>query len=288
MLSRLPETFIHALFEKGLADEIDIFSFHPYGTLPEAFIDQIKALRKYIDRYNPRIKLWQGECGYPSQEGSTGYRGVPPWSEPVQAKIMLRRLLTDISHGVDMSLWFLIVDIHNYPKGTDGVNYKGILKVKPEVSPKLAFSALQYLGSLVYGNVKVANAVICCSASGFSDADELLGLFSNGALKGDQDIIRVMLNTAGGKVLAYWNTVRASDRCVPDERILLVSDWEGNGFQDPVLVDLLSGNIYELAGAMASGKGKDPWRTGYQAQLFRQLPVRDYPLLITDRKTALG
>jgi hypothetical protein len=288
VLSRLPFSFLRELFEKGLDREIDVFSFHPYGVVPESYTDCIRALRKYIDLYDPAIKIWQGEAGYPSAPGSSGFSGEPPWTEAVQAKIMLRRLLTDCSLGIDMTLWFLIVDIHDYPKGTGKVNYKGILRAKPRIGPKAAFSALQHLGSAIYGDVRSRTAVIHCAESSMLTAEEEYKLYGAGLARTMDNSCSFMLNSGGGKVLAYWETVKAMDSCEAKNIDLLLWDWEGNGFDEPVLLDLLTGNIYDLGGSFTRLDDKGKWMIEHEAQIFQRLPLRDYPMLILEKKTAAG
>ena len=275
VLSRLPINYTKSLFKNGLAKEIDIFSFHPYGVIPESYAAEIKALRRHIDEFDPSIRIWQGEMGYPSDPKSSGFSGEPPWTENIQAKIMLRRLLTDISLGIDMSLWFLIVDIHDYPKGSGRVNYKGILRVKPEIRPKVSFSTLQNLGSIVYGDVTVRNAVIRYTQSDKYTPEEAYRSFGRNSITNTTgNVFTSMLNTCGGKILAYWKVIKAADAFEGKNIDILLWDWEGNGFEEPVLVDLLSGNIYGL---------KDNFSQFSQAQVMQQLPLQDYPMLITEK-----
>ncbi|MCC5927769.1 MAG: hypothetical protein JJU28_00855 [Cyclobacteriaceae bacterium] len=288
VLSRLPFTFIRSLFENGLGKEIDIFSFHPYGTVPENYNDRIKALRKFIDQYDPSIKLWQGENGFPSQPNSTGFAGEPPWTENIQAKIMLRRLITDCSLGLDMSLWFLIVDLHDYPKGSGKVNYKGILRVKPHVEPKVCFYALQNLGSAIYGDVSVRNAIVHCTESNDMTIEEKYKVFGAGNGETIEKSYTTMLNTGGGKILAYWKTVKATDNYKVENTDLILWDWEGNGFDEPVLVDLLSGNIYDLKNNCTKYYDEDKWRISHEAQFFQKLPLTDYPYLIMEKELIVG
>ena len=288
VLSRLPFDFIRPLFEKGLGKEIDIFSFHPYGVLPESYVDQVIALRKFINQYNPAIKIWQGECGYPSEPNSTGFAGEPPWTETIQAKIMLRRLVTDCSLGIDMSLWFLIVDLHDYPKGTGNVNYKGILRVKPEIKPKLAFSALQNLGSTLYGDVHVRNAQIYCNESSTMTAEEQYRTFGAGEKISMKNIYSTCLNSSGGKILAFWEIVRAADTCDDENIDLFLWDWEGEGYNEPVLVDLMTGSIYDLAGNCKRINDNGKWRINHEAQVFEKLPLRDYPLFIMEKNMVIA
>lgn len=288
VLSRLPFTFIQSLFDNGLGKEIDIFSFHPYGTIPESYNDRIKALRKFIDQYNPAIKLWQGENGFPSEPNSTGFSGDAPWTENIQAKIMLRRLINDCSLDIDMTLWFLIVDIHDYPKGSGKVNHKGILRVKPTVEPKVSFSALQNLGSIIFGDVNTGNAVIKCIESDNYSVEEAYKLFGTGTGKPMVDVYSTMLNSDGGKILAYWKIIKAADSYEAENIDLFLWDWEGNGFDEPVLVDLLSGNIYDLNNNNSRIYDNDKWRISHEAQVFQKIPLCDYPMIIMEKKIAKG
>lgn len=282
VVSRMPAKFIRELFEAGLGELIDIFSFHPYTTIPESYSERTLALRKLVNHYNPKIKIWQGENGFPSDPNSTGFPGEGPWTEAIQAKIMLRRLLTDCSLDLPMTLWFLIVDLHDYPKGSGKVNYKGILRQKPEIKPKIAYKALQNLGSLVHGDVKTRGSIIQAVSGKEPVLDKDYQLFGDGIKKGLTGICSTVLNTDNGPVLAYWSGEKAVDSKPADSIHLYLWDWEGTGFKEPVLVDLLSGDILELPN-QEKLFDNDKFRVGSEAQLFRQLPLQDYPMLIMEK-----
>jgi hypothetical protein len=57
---------------------------------------------------NHLITLWQGECGYPSGDNSGGWQGRGPWGERIQAKWVLRRLLTDFGLGLEVTNAFVL------------------------------------------------------------------------------------------------------------------------------------------------------------------------------------
>jgi len=267
-----------------LGNLIDMFSFHPYGNLPESYIEPVKNLRRLIDQYNPSIKIWQGECGYPSEPNSSGYTGRPPWTETIQAKIMLRRLLTDCSLGIDMTLWFLIVDLHDYPKGTGKVNYKGILRAKPQIGPKIAFSALQNLGSIIFGDHRKGDAAIYCTGNGTMTVEEAYRHFGTGEGKSLEGVYSTMIVSSGGKAVAFWDTIKAADKYDVKNIDLLLRDHEGNGFNEPVLVDPFSGNIYDLSNRFSRINDPANRKVGHTAQVFQKLPLRDYPLIICEKK----
>ncbi|GAB2799481.1 hypothetical protein GCM10027275_51660 [Rhabdobacter roseus] len=286
VVSRLPFTFIKALFEEGLGKEIDIFSFHPYTTIPESYTERIVALRRLVHQYNPAIQIWQGENGFASEPNSTGFPGEGPWTENIQAKIMLRRLLIDCSLDLPMTLWFLIVDLHDYPKGSGKVNYKGILRTKPEIAPKVAFKALQNLGSLVHGEVRTTNTLVHALEGTQPVGEAQYNELGNGLKPSLTNVQTTTLSTASGPVLAYWSTEKAADAPLNRRVHLFLWDWEGSGFREPVLVDPLTGSILELPDHERF-YDNDKYRISQEAQLFRQVPLQDYPLLIMEKSQVL-
>lgn len=283
VVSRLPADYIREMFEAGLADFIDIFSFHPYGTVPEYYVPSVRVLRRLIDRYNPDIPIWQGENGFPSDPESTGFSGAPPWTENIQAKIMLRRLLTDLSVGIEMSLWFLIVDLHDYPKGSGKVNYKGILRVKPEIKPKVAYHVLQNLGSVIFGEVEQRLAVTYAADGSHALDETFRDAVYQGVWPEMKQVYSTSLNTGNGPVVAYWSTLPAQDEKPEGFVHLLYQDWEGKGFRDPVLVNPFSGDISALPEVT-----REPGVARTEAQIFERLPLVDYPLLIMERDRVLA
>ncbi|WP_460969991.1 GH39 family glycosyl hydrolase [Spirosoma migulaei] len=286
VVSQMPTYYIQEMLKVGLADLIDIFSFHPYTTIPESYSERTVALRKLLDQHNPKLKIWQGENGFPSDPNSTGYGGEGPWTETIQAKIMLRRLLTDCSLDIAMTLWFLIVDLHDYPKGSGKVNYKGILRQKPEVTPKIAYKALQHLGSLVHGDVRTRSSIVHAVAGNEPATEKEYRLFGNGLKKSLDGICTAVLNTDNGTVFAYWSGAKAADQPAARTIHAFFWDWEGRGFTEPVLVDPISGDILELT-EHEKIYDKDKWRVDAEAQVFRQLPLQDYPMLIMEKSNVV-
>ncbi len=284
VVSRIPYNYIKAALDAGLANDIDVFSFHPYTTYPETYNEQILALQRLLDSYKPGIKLWQGENGYPSQDNSTGFSGEGPWTEHIQAKTMLRRLLVDCALGVDLTNWFIVIDLHDYPKGSGRVNYKGILRAEPEIGPKVAFKSLQYLTSLVYGDVKPRNGIEYFSKEQLHKDD--IEAFRFNDKETANDVFSTCLNTANGPVLAYWLVEKARDERVVDAISLVYEDWQGNGFENPVLVDPMFGEIYDLPKSIETG-GSNTWKDAHRVTIWNHLPITDYPLLIMEKSQVM-
>lgn len=281
--SRLPSAYIRRMFEAGLAGHIDIFSFHPYGTIPERYAPAIQTLQRLIHRYKPGMPIWQGEQGFPSDPNSTGFSGAPPWTENIQAKVMLRRLLTDLSLDMAVTLWFIIIDLHDYPAGSGKVNYKGILRARPEIRPKVAYRALQNLGSLIFGEVKRQLASIYTVDGAVPLDDTFWDAVHQVSWPDNPKVWTTALDTGNGPVLAYWMTGKPQDVRPFGDVHLLYQDWDGKSFTDPVLIDPLTGKIMALPPAsIHMGVGRT------EAQVFENLPLADYPLLIMQREQVLS
>ena len=150
--SGMPMDFLEGCLKLGMADCVDIISFHPYGIMPEmrrkglTYPAALQDWKNLIARYNPKIKHWQGECGLPSQGGKgAGVLMNFPWNETHQAKWLLRRILMDRICGLDMTSYFTAVDL-DYGMGEvpDKINYKGLIRWT-DYSPKRAYFAYQCL-----------------------------------------------------------------------------------------------------------------------------------------------
>lgn len=145
----IPKGYMTACMDAGLAQHIDALSYHPYRAVPEAkYADEVAFMRGLLDGQRPGIMLWQGENGCPSVGGetSTGALSTLEWDETRQAKWVLRRLITDLSLGVDLTSYYHTVDLVGYRGKT---NFKGLLR-GTEYSPKPAYTAMQHVLSLIH------------------------------------------------------------------------------------------------------------------------------------------
>ena len=273
-------------FLKADADlsNMDALSFHPYRVDPNRFYrKQLGALKSLAEKYGPPgMTLWQAEFGCPSSTGSSGYDGGNvQYTENIQAKVLLRKLLEDCGEGLELSEWFLAVDLHDYPKGSGRVNTKGILKAKPEVAPKVAFNALRNLGSVINGDISAAIHTTYCVDSSLEVNDDLLYKIFRAADPELSEVFAVGLKVNGSNMVAYWSTGSLDDQCKVDQFHLIHFECEGYMFSDPVLCDLLTGDIYELPDDTFKRMGRDSWN------IFMNMPLTDYPLLVVERNTVL-
>ena len=268
---------------------IDIISFHNYGNRPEERVYRIADFRKVLDKHNPQLEVWQGECGIASQSRTTGYRATGPWGVTIQAKWLLRQCFVDTYYcGATLSNYFKLFSggeldpdpIERELSDLDkifgarerngsrmharGVNEKCILSAKDR-SPKPAYFAYQNLCAVMDSRYKkdeleyqfqVENPGSFFGIGEYEDAFPSVPLLAS--FKSDD-----------AALLAFWLP------WLPQETIAefaTVSLEVGAKFEDPVLLDLLTGYTYALDDVQRSN-GKTH---------FGSLPLADFPLVIAE------
>jgi len=258
--------FAEKLFAYGIAPYIDKFVYHPYGEIPEASVSPVRQLKRLIDAQEKKLGLWQGECGYPSTQHTAGWCGTGPWGERIQAKWLLRRLLTDIFSGVEVSCIYTLLenvaeieDETAYDHGQEGVNAKGLLRFG-SWQPKPAYFAYQNLASLI------DNSFIPESLdTSFKVVDQ--GIFYGAQ---PERIMAVGFSKLGEALLAYWLPWRPQE-IIKFGKLNISLDAK---MKEPVLIDPLDGVVYKVDQIVESKN-----KLG-----FLNLPLADYPLILTSRK----
>jgi hypothetical protein len=143
--------FLETCFQTGLLKYWSAVSVHPYRQEgPEAAAAQYDRLRQMIDRYAPKgkkISIISGEWGYSS--------AWQKFDETRQGKMLPRQWLTNLAHGVPISIWY---DWHD-----DGTNpaepehHFGVVRNpydaarRPVYQPKPAYLAAKTLTTALNG-----------------------------------------------------------------------------------------------------------------------------------------
>ena len=189
--------------------------------------------------------------------------------------------MTDLLAGVEVDSWYILSDWKateeqvarrvasgHTPRGRDaGVNTKGVI-FQGTWEPKPAYYAAQHIGALIYGSCELLEDVDVA----FDVLDE--GIFY-GLLDPDEDRFPMVPWTAafadgaGRQRLAWWLPWRMQEIVVPAEVDMTI---RGASFRDPVLVDLLDGDIYP---AYIETRG--------DAVYVKGVPMADYPLMLVER-----
>jgi hypothetical protein len=258
--------YFEACYEAGLLDLVDKISYHPYRAIPEDNYEaDMRAFRGLIDRYKPGMPVWQGENGAPSTLSTAGALRQYEWDEIRQAKWLLRRVLTDLSMGVELTSYFHTVDMHNYIWGSGQTslnNTKGVLR-GGDYTPKPSYYAYRNACALFDAETKAAGLLLRIEQAG-------------GAL--DERAVRTAtFLRQGAPVLLYWYPADLQKGFEATTCRLLAWSGKAGSLKDPVLVDLLHGEVHPVADAK--------WNGG--TLVIPRVPLRDYPIVLTDRSLTL-
>ncbi len=242
---------------------VNQFTLHPYTANPDGAYTKasktwrVAEIRKLFAETAPHITLRQGENGVPSQTGSGGALPEYGWTEPTQAKWLLRRLMGDSGYDLPSS-YFSICDM-KYP---ERINYKGLLAVREDKTidhVKVAYYAMQRM-----------LAIFDSTAHRLPDFTGSVA----GAAEGHAYTMYGYRTDSGAKIATLW---RSSHR--PGERPEIESvsvTLPGMQFQRPVWVDLLSGKVFAIGDSVRSEAGG--------ATIVRQVPGYDSVVLIAEQE----
>ncbi|MBN2003362.1 MAG: cellulase family glycosylhydrolase [Anaerolineae bacterium] len=132
----------HTLGQMGLFKQINAVTFHGYGvTEPEKLLEPYMLLRTLVNRYQPawQLPILSGEWGFSTTRGGM--------SEGQQAQYLARQWLFNLSHDINLSIWY---DWHDDgPDPYDPENNYGI--VHNDYTAKPAYRAASTLLSTLDG-----------------------------------------------------------------------------------------------------------------------------------------
>lgn len=294
-LAGLDPKFVAGFLAEDTARAVDVVSFHNYASLPEARVYAADDTWAALRAHNPRLRLWQGECGYPSASSTRDFRGTSPWGAMVQAKWLLRQAFVDV--------YFMRCDVSNYFKLFDGgdradrqerpelapvdrilgfpaeptgrrVRGKGVnekcLLANPGLEPKPAFHAYQALCAVFDGRYRrvdfdgrsALRVIAPGQFAGIGDADDAYPSIP---------LVAAFRTEHGAALLAYWLPWQPQEHTPRPARVALRPT--GLAFKDPVLINPLDGSVRAVA--LSDGAAGAP--------VFADLPMFDFPLVIAER-----
>ncbi|HEX3730073.1 MAG TPA: hypothetical protein VHV47_09730 [Opitutaceae bacterium] len=281
ILSLQPHARIWALALAGHIDYADSFfsalktgrqlalvqriTLHGYPRNPDD-VEGLAQLRKVLAKYGLSVEIRMGETGAPSRfQAQFALRDIA-WTENLQAKWDLRRMLAFRAENVSCSL-FTIADMrytdlpHTRQKGV-WMNFKGLLATNPDLSvsrAKPAYAAAQRIFTL------------------FDDQLEQIAPYpySDFALR-HLALTGYRRRGNGAQLVAYWFNDAPPDES--NQTTALDLTLPAGRFSDPVLIDLRTGIIY----AIPNGR----WRQTDRGAQFTGLPAYDSPIVLADH-TAL-
>lgn len=256
---KLFEQCLKELADKGKVDLFDWFIYHGYEFNPGKSYANVEELKATLARYSTKAKMRQGENGCPSETATRFALSNHPWTESSQAKWDLRRMLGDLGHDVESSI-FTICDFNHVGRE---INRKGLLHATHEKRVdkiKLAYYAVQNLVAV------------------FDDTLERVKEPVAGVIFGRPTACFAYRNKASGQgLLALWDdSATPGDGFATQPAQVTV---KGLPFAEPVWVDLVSGGIYEIpAERIVKADG---------FTIFKDLPLYDAPVLVAEKALVL-
>jgi len=274
---------------------IDIISYHNYGAVPEERVYVAIELWDVINKHNPSIELWQGECGYPSHSSTRDFRGRAPWGLNIQAKWLLRQSFVDIYFcKATLSNYFKLVHtegkgerptrtnlrpidkIFGYPERggsrvkTIGVNEKCLL-TNPELDEKPAFFAYQNLCAIWQPGYKPRELQYTVDVL---DQGIFYGIGEEDDAFPSIPLVASFSDNSGNNLIAWWLPWNAQENIAKMAKVNIT--LKNLNFTHPVLVDLLSGNVYDVSENF-SNQNNDC--------VLKNIGLADYPLVLVEKSS---
>lgn len=251
--------FYEKLKELGGLDTVDEACVHGYANFnPDDDYESIEHFFRVSKEYISNVAPLQGEAGSNSESGTGLAMWETPWTERKQAVWNMRRMLGHHARGIPMNL-FQLSDMNYKKEGGalfDLCNTKGLLRTYPDNSVayrKPSYFAAQHIFTLFDGRVDLKR-------------------LKPYPVRARKRISIYCWEAAGTPViLAWWNAMFEPDLYLQgkEEEIGL----DAIPVEDPVLVDLLSGAVFELPDALKAGN----------PVALQKLPMFDSPLALIQR-----
>jgi len=270
---RFEDAFFKQIAARGKFDLFDNFTYHDYVYNPDANNQGVASMRASLERYTSNVKLRQGENGAPSSGGSgRGALWDYEWTELTQAKWNTRRMLGNLGHDIESSIFGLVEMAYTFGP-ISRLNYKGILKSdysKRVIRPKVAYYAIQNVTS-----------VFDSSLERLKDLEHTHNIASAGpkahffTLSTDRKVAMYGYQNklSGKQVYSFWLS-ESIPADANDARLQEIRLTNAN-IDQPVVVDIITGNVYEVPASQ--------WSRNGTVTTFRGIPLYDAPMLLADK-----
>jgi hypothetical protein len=243
------------LAEQGKIDLFHWYTYHGYEFNPDRSYDNVEKLKATLASYTTKARMRQGENGCPSETATRFALSNHPWTESSQAKWDLRRMLGDLGHDVESSV-FTICDFNHTGRE---INRKGLLHATEDKKVdkiKLAYYAVQNTVAVFDDTLERIKESV---ATVMFDKPTACYAYRN---KATQQNLLVMWDNS--------DTPNDSFATRPAQVIV-----KALSFTEPVWVDMVSGRIYESP--------RDRIQNAGEFTIFKDLPLYDSPVLVVEK-----
>ena len=248
----------------------DSVCWHRYGLNPDSRYADLERIAKVVSEIAPGLKIRHTEAGCISEWADFFAMKHYPWTEIRQAKWDMRRMIGDISRGIETSV-FTLCDLR-YRGKIDAMNRKGLLRANDAhdvIGIKKAYRAVQNVVSVFDAGLERG------AGADLSTADRTVSLF--GWRRGAAPLFVFWGHgpvsfDRGTKEFSLDHAAAPGDG---SEKRPLVIDWSGTALKEPVWCDLLTGEVrvFPMERQIVHSCGVT----------FTYVPCYDSPCLVTER-----
>ncbi len=269
------DAFFKVLYEAGKMQLFDNMTYHDYVYNPDSHYPKVMKLKAVLEKYAPNMPLRQGENGAPSGPRLGGALGDYDWSELSQAKWNTRRMLGDLGHDIESSV-FTIIDIAYSSAGPiTRLNVKGLIMsdmTKKAIRPKLSYYAVQNVASIFDNSLeRIRNIRDTYNRDYVPENPEDVAMSKS--TDRSLAVYGYRHKTSKLSIFTIWQ-----DEAIPtnsDAKKNLRFTFTNANFEHPVYVDIIAGNVYEIPTSQ--------WNKDGSKYTFNNIPVYDGPILIADK-----
>ncbi|WP_373517033.1 hypothetical protein [Pricia sp.] len=265
------DTFFKILAEKGKLELFDNMVYHDYVYNPDSNYPKVQQLRDILDKYDPSIPLRQGENGAPSLKGEgRGAIGNHDWTELSQSKWDTRRMLGDLGHDIQSSV-FTIIDIAYTAGPITKLNVKGLIEsdsTKRAIRPKMAYYAVQNVASIFDNSLE--------RIKNLEQAKDSLAEGSDAYTQSTATPLSVYgyKNKKNGRsIYTIWTNGDIPSNATEKENVDFT--FSNASFEQPVYVDVITGDVRKITASQ--------WSKSGNKDVFKNIPIYDGPIVIADQ-----
>ncbi len=268
------DAFFKILADKGKLKLFDNMTYHDYTYNPDSHYPKVMKLRAILDKYAPNMPLRQGENGAPSGGGSgRGALWDYDWTELTQAKWDTRRMLGDLGHDIETSV-FGLVEMAYTNGPINRLNYKGIIKsdtTKQIIHPKIAYYSIQNVTSIFDHSLQRIKKMEDKHNKNFGTNKN--DIFYSKTTDRNLSIYGYQHKVTKKQIFTIW-----IDEYIPtdsNQTKNVTFTFANANFDQPVLVDIITGGVYEIPA--------NQWSKTENIYTFKDIPIYDAPILIADK-----
>jgi hypothetical protein len=267
--------FFKILAEKGKLKLFDNMVYHDYVYNPDSNYPKVQQLREVLDKYDPNMPLRQGENGAPSMKGEgRGAIGNHDWTELSQSKWVTRRMLGDLGHDIQSSV-FTIIDIAYTAGPITKLNVKGLIEsdsTKRAIRPKMAYYAVQNVASIFDNSLERIKNLKEVKDTSVEVVDGNVIAYTKSTAS-PLSVYGYKNKKNGESIYTVWVNGNIPNNSTEMEKVDFT--FMNANFEQPVYVNIITGEIHKISASQ--------WSKSGNSDVFKNIPIYDGPIAIADK-----